>query len=382
MKKLIALLVLVCIAALGYSQENSRKDVSVFKETMAGIGNAYANGEVLETMSEFSYGFFKQFYDSAEGLYHSVKELPDACRELMDVGDSFSDYIEFGWNYSKYLGKTTIESIENTVQNVASGDAEKIGAATSDVVSTIVGGKVTSKLGKVTASRYGTAYHYTTIDAANSIAKEGIKIGKSGRWFATYDPTLSTVEARKLLALPPENFPTARIAIKRNGLIPEKIRTVKEKYNQPGGGMEQLYEKGIGADNIISIEQIDMNPTFATKATRFAGESTNYYAGMALIDDAQVNNPSEGGHKLHAKIHIVVITKDSVKPGGFKLFDMDDTRFVLINSADIDKLTHQFYRKVSGDDGDYDFEDEDLPSDRNRSREEAIPMERRTQRGL
>jgi hypothetical protein len=77
-----------------------------------------------------------------------------------------------------------------------------------------------------------------------------------------------------------------------------------------------------------------------------------------------------------------VITKDPVKPGGFKLFDMDDTRFVLINSADIDKLTHQFYRKVSGDDGDYDFEDEDLPIDRNRIREEAIPMGNRTQRGL
>lgn len=382
MKKLIVLLVFTCVVAWGYSQEDTQKDVSVFKETMAGIGNAYATGEAFETMSKFSYGFFKQFNNTVEGLYHSVKELPEACRELMEVGDSFGDYIEFGWDYSKYLGKTTIESIENIVQNVVSGDPEQIGTATSDVVSTIVGGKATSKLGKIAASRYGTAYHYTTFDAANSIAKEGMKIGKSGRWFATYDPTLSTVEAQQLLALPPENCPTTRIAIKRKGLIPDEIRTVEKKYNQPGGGMEQLYEKGIGADNIISIEQIDMNPTFATKATRFAGESTNYYAGTVLLDDAQVNNPSEGGHKIHAKIQIVVITKDSVKPGGFKLFDMDDTRFVLINSADIDKLTSQFYRKISGEDGDYDFEDEVSFSDRNRSREEAIPSENRTHRGL
>lgn len=392
MKKIIALLVLTCVVAWGYSQEDKNNVVRDLKETMAGIGNSFANGEAFQSMSEFSYGFLKQGVNTAVGVGGALIELPS------NLIFAFNEYSDVKSDAFLYWGEYTLESIGESVksiyENIKSGDPERIGEASFDAFYTIASVKggvksaePLSKVGKNLANKYGHKYHYTSNEAARSIQKTGLKTDSKGKAYATYDGSLSGTEAKTKLALPQKDPPTMRVTID-NSVKPQEIRKVEKAFGQPGGGFEQVFYEEIPADKILSVDPIPKEPTMTTKAIRMIGESSNRVASYAtpivgpLVAKENSQNNNEGGHKLKALIDIVVFLEESISPGKLLFFEKDDIKFIGINSVDIDKLTPQFYQKLSGNKCDFDYEDDEVSSDRNRSREEAIPSEKRTQRGL
>lgn len=396
MKKLIVLLVFTCVAAWGYSQEDTQKDVSVFKETMAGIGNAFVTGEAFQSMSEFSYGFLKQGVNTAAGVGGALIELPS------NLVVAFKEYSDVNSKEFLYWGEYTFESIgdfvDNVYQNVKSGDPERIGEAAFDVFYVAASAKdcvkraeSLSKVGKDLANKYGYKHHYTSAEGAKGIQKTGLKLNSEGKAYTTYDGSLSGIEAQNELALLHPDPPTWKVTFDR-GVKPDKIGVVEPKGGRSGGGIEQIYYENIPADKIISVDPIPKDPIMTTKAARIIGETSNSIASyaapvvgpvIAKMNTLGVDNMdnNEGGHKLDSRINIVVFIEDSINQGNVWFFEKDDVKYIGINTVDIDKLTPQFYQKLSGNKCDFDFEDEKA-SDRNRSREESIPMENRTQRGL
>ena len=382
MKKLIVLLVFTCVVAWGYSQEDKNNVVRDLKETMAGIGNSFANGEVFETMSKFSYGFLKQGVNTAVGIGSAVIELPS------NLVVAFKEYSDVNSKEFLYWGEYTLETIGefmyNTYQKIDSGDPESMGEAFFDTYYILGSGAETVYAGRYLASKYGLKYHYTTAEGAKSIQKTGIKLNSEGEAFVTHDGGMSGPGAKSGLALNKE--PTHKIILDKS-IEGQKMGKVKRANGQPGGGFEQVFYEEIPADKIIAVEPVPKELPLTDKVARVIGESSNSLASYStpivspVIAKENNQNSNEGGHKLNARINIVVFLEESISPGKLLFFEKDDIKFIGINSVDIAKLTPQFYQKLSGDKCDFDYEDEKA-SDGNRSREEAIPSESRTQRGL
>ena len=284
--------------------------------------------------------------------------------------------------------------MDNVYQNAKSGDPERIGEAAFDVFYVAASAKdcvkraeSLSKVGKDLANKYGYKYHYTSADGAKGIQKTGLKTNSEGKAYTTSDGSLSGTEAQNDLALLHEDYPTWRVTFDRS-VKPDEIGIVDPKGSRSGGGIEQIYYENIPADKIVSVDPVPKDPSMTTKATRIIGKTSNtiasYAAPVVGPGFAKLNayDNNEGGHKLNSCINTVVFVEDSIEQGNVWFFEKDDIKFFGINSVDIDKLTPQFYQKLSGDKCDFDYEDDEASSDRNRSREEAIPLKNRTQRGL
>ncbi len=388
MKKLITLLVLVCIAALGYSQENTKKiEVRRPNERIeeTDITQQFNNmKESLESLEKFSDGFRKQAVNTVIGVSEALIELPN------NLVVAFKEYSDVNSKEFLYWGEYTLESIGefmyNTYQNITSGDPEKLGEATFDVAYTLANSLETVYAGRYLASKYGLKYHYTSAEAAKSIQKTGIRLNSDGEAFATHDGGMPGTMAKARFALPQKEVPTAKVVFK--GVDAQRMGMVEKANGQPGGGFEQVFKEIIPAEKIIAVEPVPKELPLADKVARVIGESSNSLASYStpivgpLVSKENNQNDNEGGHKLKALIDIVVFLEESISPGKLLFFEKDDIKFIGINSVDIDKLTPQFYQKLSGNKCDFDYEDDEVSSDRNRSREEAIPSEKRTQRGL
>lgn len=384
MKKLIVLLVFTCVTAWGYSQEDKNTIVNDLKETMAGIGNAFVTGEAFQSMSEFSYGFLKQGVNTAVGIGSAVIELPS------NLVVAFKEYSDVNSKEFLYWGEYTLETIGefmyNTYKKIDSGDPESIGEAFFDTYYILGSGAETVYAGRYLASKYGLKYHYTSVEAAKSIQKTGIRLNSEGEAFATHDGGMPGPMAKSRLALPHEEVPTAKVVFK--GIDAQRMGMVEKANGQPGGGFEQVFKEVIPAEKIIAVEPVPKELPLADKVARVIGESSNSLASYStpivgpLVSKENKQNNNEGGHKLNAQINIVVFLEESIIPGKLLLFEKDKIKFIGINSVDMDKLTPQFYQKLSGNKCGFDYEDDEVSSDRNRRREEAIPSENRTQRGL
>lgn len=387
MKKLIILLVLVFIAALGYSQENTKKtEVRLPNERIkeTDIIQQFNNmKESLESLEKFSDGFRKQAVNTVVGVGEALIELPS------NLVVAFKDYSDVNSKEFLYWGEYTLESIGefmyNTYQNITSGDSEKLGEATFDVAYTLASGLETAYTGRYLASKYGLKYHYTTAEAAKGIQKSGIRLNSEGKAFVTHDGEMSGPIAKSELALDKE--PTHRIILDKN-IETQSMGKVEKANGQLGGGFEQVFYKEIPADKIISIDPVPKGLPTSTKVARMVGETSNNIASYAtpivgpLVAKENSQNDNEGGHKLNAQLNIVVFLEESIHPGKLLFFEKDDVKFIGINSVDIDKLTPQFYQKIAGNNGDYGFEDEEISKDGNRDREEIIPSNNRIQRGF
>lgn len=358
MKKNIILFAIICVFSQAQAQTNTTHTES----------NHYISAvkhidwkEMGWQLSEYSYGFLKQGVNTVEGVYNSLKELPDVLDKTEDI-----DVIDFG----TFMANSVYEGVKNTVSDYLSGDAEQAGAAAFDVFMLVEGGRSLSRAGKGAASRYGPKYHYTSAEAAESITKTGLKPGKSGAVFTTYDGTLSGAKAQSKLALQHETPPTTRITIDAS-VTPEVFRDVEPAFGQTGGGLEQVYYAEIGSDKIISVTPIEMNSSYITQGINMAGESSYYVPGAMM----NATNDSEGGHNLSADVGLVFVTEDSIEQGGFKLLDKNGTRYVIINPDDIDKLTPSFIGALSGNNDVFQMRNN------NRDRKKVISEERR-HRGL
>lgn len=387
MKNLIILLVLVFIAALGYSQENTKKtEVRLPNERIkeTDIIQQFNNmKESLESLEKFSDGFRKQAVNTVVGVGEALIELPS------NLVVALKDYSDVNSKEFLYWGEYTLESIGefmyNTYQNITSGDSEKLGEATFDVAYTLASGLETAYTGRYLASKYGLKYHYTTAEAAKGIQKSGIRLNSEGKAFVTHDGEMSGPIAKSELALDKE--PTLRIVLDKN-IETQSMGKVEKANGQLGGGFEQVFYKEIPADKIISIDPVPKGLPTSTKVARMVGETSNNIASYAtpivgpLVAKENSQNDNEGGHKLNAQLNIVVFLEESIHPGKLLFFEKDDVKFIGINSVDIDKLTPQFYQKIAGNNGDYGFEDEEISTDGNRDREEIIPSNNRIQRGF
>ena len=390
MKKLIALFILISVAYCGYSQENgthqsnkrtetntTKQKVNVIKETLVGTGQAFVSGEALESAGEFAYGFLKQGVNTAVGVGGAVMELPS------NLVVAFKEYSDVNSDEFMYFGEYTLESIGefmyNTSQNAISGDPERMGEAAFDVYYTLASGVETVNAGKYFASKYGPKYHYTSLEAAKSIQKTGIKLNSKGEAFATHDGGLTPSGAKSRLALKgPE--PEARVTFKD---VPfDRIGKVEKANGQPGGGFEQVFYKEIPADKIISIDPVPKELPTSTKVARMVGETTNNIASYTtpivgpLVAKENSQNYNEGGHKLNAQINTVVFIEESINPGKVLLFEKDEIKFIGINSIDIERITPELLSKISGEN--VELSD----TSKNRNREEVIPSNNRVQRGL
>ena len=355
MKKIFLLILILCVSIKGIAQTNTTHTES----------NHYISAvkhidwkEMGWQLSEYSYGFLKQGVNTVEGVYNSLKELPDVLDKIEDF-----DVIDFG----TFMANSVYEGVKNTAIDYLSGDPEQAGAAAFDVFMLVEGGRSLSRAGKGAASRYGPKYHYTSAEAAESIKKTGLKPGKSGAVFTTYDGTLSGTKAQSKLALNHETPPTTKLTIDAS-VTPEVFRDVEPAFGQAGGGMEQVYYAEIGSDKIISVTPIEMNPSHITQGINMAGESS-YYVPGAMMNST---NDAEGGHNLSADVGLVLVTEDSIEKGGFKLLDKNGTRYVIINPDDIDQLTPSFIGALSGNNDVLQM---------NRDRKKVISRERR-HRGL
>lgn len=362
MKKIIILVAIICVYLQAKSQtDTTSTETNHYFSAVKHIDWKGIGGQ----LSEYSYGFLKQGVNTVEGTYNSLKDLPNVLDKMKDL-----DVIDF----STYMACSVYEGVKNTVSDYLSGDPEQAGAAAFDVFMIVEGGRSFSRAGKGVASKYGPKYHYTSAEAAESIKKTGIKPGKSGEVYTTYDGTLSGTEAKSKLALPHETPPSMKITIDAS-VTPDVFRKVEAKFGQTGGGMEQVYYAEIGPDKIISVTPVEMNPSRITQGINLAGESSYYTPGtmMNATNDQAAN--LEGGHNLSADMGLVFVTENSIEQGGFKLLDENGTRYVIINPNDIDKLTPSFIGALSNS-------NDVFPKyNINRNREEVISG-KRNQRGL
>ena len=98
-----------------------------------------------------------------------------------------------------------------------------------------------------------TLYHYTSKEAAASISKNGLRVGKDGFSYLTNNGTLKSLQAQIELALPANRaLPNSILQINTRGLNPSIIRRVQG--NLPGygagGGTEFLFKQHIPASAI------------------------------------------------------------------------------------------------------------------------------------
>ena len=112
------------------------------------------------------------------------------------------------------------------------------------------------------------------------------------------------------------------------------------------------------------------------------GESSNRVASYTtpvvgpLVAKENSQNNNEGGHKLNAQINTVVFIEESINPGKVLFFEKDEIKFIGINSIDIERITPVLLGKISGE----NVELSDTSKKRNR--EDVVPLNNRTQRGL
>lgn len=98
-------------------------------------------------------------------------------------------------------------------------------------------------------------YHYTSKEAAESIAKEGLEVGRDGFAYLTEKGDLSPLQAQIELALPANRaLPEAVLKIDASSLKAEMVRRVTGNMPGlgPGGGIEYLFTEKIPA-NLIEI---------------------------------------------------------------------------------------------------------------------------------
>lgn len=379
MKKLILFIAVLTMTLLGHAQENTKKqkqannsaqETTILKDTWNGIKNAYISGEAFEDQQKFAYGFLKQGVNTVQGMYESIIEQPYAWRELRNVGDGFCDYVEFGWDFTKYIGKTTIESVVNIAGNIISGDPEKIGEAVFDGAMIYYGGKAV----KYMRVKYGPKYHYAPEAASKGIINEGqVNLGKSGKVWTQPFNDLSREQAIKTSALEKGHEPYMVFRVDTKGIEPITIQKIEPNFGQPGGGIEIIYDQPLP---VVSWEMVEPNTTLTTLAKQTLRESSFYTPSLSLIE----NNNNEGGHIINATINIEVIVKDTIKPGFFKTLDIDGIRVVYINHIDINKITPDFIKKLIGDVPNDYYYDNETPEIHDR--EDIIPKNMRSQRGL
>lgn len=106
----------------------------------------------------------------------------------------------------------------------------------------------------------GKLYHYTSSKYVDSILKNGLKPGASGKVFTTPDKTKSGLQAQIDLSLPPNRgTPDAVIEIdmkilKQMGIKIPDTSLVKRDFNMPGGGQEVIFDTLIPPEAIRRIK--------------------------------------------------------------------------------------------------------------------------------
>lgn len=372
MKKIFILILILCVSIKGNAQEEttnvkSNSFISVLKEMGWNV-------------SEFYYGFLNQGVKTVEGTYETIKEIPDAWRQRGDI-----DYLDFG----AFVASSTYEGVKSTVTDFVSGDPEKMGAATFDMVLLIDGGKQavrTGIKGMKGAKDVFTpkSYHYTKLSYARNIQKEGFLTKYSkGKSYTTNEAYYNPEEAVNKLALKhdPKTI-NARVTILKNNKWPiYKAKPADAKYGRLGGGWEEIRNVDVPPSAVYDVSKISSKPVMILKDAFSAVKKPSGIIVSSLLSATTsqniIDNATEGGHDLLGKVGIVIIVEESIEEGRFKMINDNDTdtKYVLINPGDIDKLTPSFIGALSEND------DVFPKCNSNRNREEVISGDR-NHRGL
>lgn len=167
----------------------------------------------------------------------------------------------------------------------------------------------------------------------------------------------------------------------------ENAKEALQRANRKMEALKEAVQLAYYRENIIQTASIPSHDYDANRVLR------EYVFDTPITDKGDVNikdlneytisenlsDVAEGGHFLSGKVRVRIILDSSVKPGQYKLYTMDDCRYVFINCIDVDHVDSRFFLSLNEKkSGEYNFGEVSVV----RNRDDVIPERSSNNRGL